>query len=468
MGDKDDPVAPPGGAEIVPNVPAPPPVPRSALTAGAWLVLAAALLGWMFDGFEMGAFPLVARPALLDVLGLSGSDDARLAADKTADKAARAAAKGRLDAQVGPWKGVVDATFLIGAACGGWLFGWLGDRLGRVRAMTFSVLTYAVFTGLCGLAGAAWHLAALRFVSALGMGGEWALGVALVMECWPARSRPLLAGLIGAAGNVGYILAGLLGTAVQQAGVPIGTWGWRVVLGACVLPAVLTFFLRTFVPESEKWREAAASGPRPRITDIFTPQLRWHALMGAVLAGVALIGTWGSVQWIPVWVGSLGADQQTVNNAQMCSGLGAVVGSFLGAAACARFGRRAAYFVLSLGSLGVCAYLFRWQWELHPVVDGWFLAVVALTGAWTASFYGFLPLYLPELFPTRVRATGQGFAYNSGRFIAAGGALAMGYLINQVFSGQYAQAGATISLVYVVGLLVAWLAPETRGRPLPE
>ena len=438
------------------------------LTAGAWMALAAALLGWMFDGFEMGAFPLVARPALLDVLGLSASDDARLAADKAAEPKAREAAKNRLDAQVGPWKGAVDAAFLVGAACGGWLFGWLGDRIGRVRAMVFSVLTYAVFTGLCGLALAAWHLAALRFVSALGMGGEWSLGVALVMECWPARTRPLLAGLIGAAGNVGYVLAGVLGTVVQQAGVPIGSGGWRWVLGACVLPAVLTFFLRTFVPESEKWKEAAASGPRPRFTDIFTPPLRWRALMGAVLAGVALIGTWGSVQWIPAWVGKLTGDQQAANNAQMCSGLGAVVGSFLGAVVGVRLSRRGTYFALCLGSLAVCAYLFRWQWELHPVVDGWFLAAVALTGALTASFYGFLPLYLPELFPTRVRATGQGFAYNAGRFIAAGGALATGLLINQAFSGRYDEAGATISLVYVVGLLVVWLAPETRGRPLPE
>jgi MFS family permease len=440
---------------------------QQAVTAAAWLALAAALLGWMFDGFEMGAFPLVARPALLDVLGLGATDDARLAADKTADKAARDAAKDRLDAQVGPWKGIIDAAFLIGAACGGWIFGWLGDRIGRVRAMALSVLTYAVFTGLCGLALAAWHLAALRFTSALGMGGEWSLGVALVMECWPARSRPLLAGLIGAAGNIGYVLAGLLGTAVQHFGLPLGAGGWRLVLGACVLPALLTFLLRTFVPESEKWREAAASGPQARITDIFTPSLRWRAVMGAVLAGIALIGTWGSVQWIPVWVDKLTDGAQTAN-AQMCSGLGAVVGSFLGAAAVFRLGRRGAYFILCLGSLAVCAYLFRWQWQLHPQVDGWFLGVVALTGALTASFYGFLPLYLPELFPTRVRATGQGFAYNSGRFIAAIGALATGLLIKQVFNGRYDEAGATISLVYVVGLLVVWLAPETRGRALPE
>ena len=245
---------------------------------GLWLALAAALLGWMFDGFEQGIFPLVARPALVDLLGLS--DDARRAADPTIDDSARTEAKQRIDAAVGPWNGGITAAFLIGAACGGWFFGWLGDRAGRVRTMVYSVLTYALFTGLCGLAQSPWHLASLRFLSALGMGGEWALGVALVMECWPEKSRPLLAGLIGASANVGFILTGLLVTVVQAGGLNIAGGGWRWVLAACVFPAIFTFFLRTFVPESEKWKEAASSGPRARIADIFTPNIAFRTLMG--------------------------------------------------------------------------------------------------------------------------------------------------------------------------------------------
>src|SRR4029077_19135267 len=125
----------------------------SKAAGGKWLALAAALLGWMFDGLEQGLFPLVARPALRDLLGESISDET-----------------------VGRWFGVATAAFLVGAATGGVLFGWLGDRLGRIRAMTLSVLTYSVFSGLCGLATAPWQIAVLRFVSALGMGGEWALG----------------------------------------------------------------------------------------------------------------------------------------------------------------------------------------------------------------------------------------------------------------------------------------------------
>src|SRR6476659_5362078 len=177
------------------DLPAPPkPAPAAPLLhessdsgAGKWLALAAALLGWMFDGAEMGIFSLVGRPAVKDLM------------------------PGATEGQIGLWFNVIMAGFLVGAATGGVLFGWLGDRIGRVRAMTLSVLTYALFTGLCGLAAAAWQVGLLRFVAALGMGGEWSLGVALVMEVWPNRSRAFMAGLIGAAANVGYLLVGFVG-----------------------------------------------------------------------------------------------------------------------------------------------------------------------------------------------------------------------------------------------------------------
>src|SRR5438270_7443930 len=161
-----------------------PPESRTS-TFGKWMALAAALLGWLFDGLEMGLFPLVARPALLD-LGVKSDN---------------------LEA----WYGIITALFLVGAATGGVLFGWLGDRIGRVRSMMLSVLTYALVSGLAGFATAAWQVGALRFLAALGMGGEWSLGVALINEIWPDRSRAFLAGLIGAAGNVGYLLIALVG-----------------------------------------------------------------------------------------------------------------------------------------------------------------------------------------------------------------------------------------------------------------
>jgi SHS family sialic acid transporter-like MFS transporter len=443
-------------------------------TRAQWLALAAALLGWMFDGFEMGIFPLVSQPALVEVLGLT--DEARLAkaeANTEAEKQARDQAKANVDRQTGLWNGRIIASFLVGAALGGWVFGWLGDRLGRLRAMALSVLTYASFTGFCGLARSAEQLAGLRFLSALGMGGEWSLGVALVMEVWAPHARPVLAGLIGAVGNLGYILTGLLVDAVQRMGATMDSGGWRWVLGLCVFPAVLTFFLRIFVPESEKWLHAVSTGPRPGLASIFTPDLRRRSLMAALLGGIALIGTWGSVQWIPTWVKTDAPNltphyaQDMASRAQMCSGFGAVLGTLAAGILGHRLSRRYGYALLCLSSLAICALLFR-TFDLKEGVSVWFFVVVALTGALTASFYGWLPLYLPELFPTRVRATGQGFGFNFGRILAAFGALSTGTLINQTFHGSYAQAGATISLVYVLGLLVVWFAPETKGQPLPE
>src|SRR5689334_19018102 len=140
------------------------------ISRGQWLAMLAAVLGWMFDGFEMGLYPVAARPALRELLG-----PALTAGDPAA-----------LDAAIGWWNAVLNALFLFGAATGGLVFGWIGDRIGRTRALTLSVLTYALFTGMGGLTSAVWQLALVRFVSALGMGGEWSLGVALVMEVWPA------------------------------------------------------------------------------------------------------------------------------------------------------------------------------------------------------------------------------------------------------------------------------------------
>ena len=160
----------------------------SSTRRGQWLALIAALLGWLFDGFEMGLFPLAGPNALNDVL----RDEIAL------NPAVKDA-----------WFGVLMSVFLIGAATGGVLFGWIGDRLGRVRAMSLSILAYAVFTGLCGLAGKAWQIALFRFLASLGMGGEWALGVALVTELWPDQSRAFLAATIGAASNIGFLLVGL-------------------------------------------------------------------------------------------------------------------------------------------------------------------------------------------------------------------------------------------------------------------
>ncbi len=166
--------------------------------------------------------------------------------------------------------------------------------------------------------------------------------------------------------------------------------------------------------------------------------------------------------WIPLWLGQAAPGYKDLS--QVLASLGAIVGAFFGAVLGSRLPRRLGYFGLCLLSLLVCEFLFLAR--MHGPFDAWFLAMTVVVGGCSAAFYGWLPLYLPELFPTRVRATGQGFAYNSGRVLAAAGVLLITFGIN--VAGNYPLASAIVCSVYVVGLILAWFIPETKGQPLPE
>ncbi len=506
--------------------------------SGKWLALTAALLGWMFDGMEMGVFSMVGRPAIQDLFG------------------------NPKEARIGLWFGVFTAGFLVGAATGGVLFGWLGDRLGRVRAMTLSVLTYSAFTGLGGFSSNVWQLGILRFIAALGMGGEWSLGVALVMEIWPNRSRAFMAGLIGAAGNFGYMLVGFIGlgfAAVQQSlargldglGLVPQTiqWltahqGWRIIMIIGTIPALLTFLIRLFVPESERWQEEKSRGATTgwatrdllgvvlgalgpfgiiylwawdgppwlphtwpvrvvgsllglaiAIVGYTYPLVRYlqrqpgmdsareerattlrRLALAACLSGIALLGTWGSTQWAPTWADKLTGDptQQAKEYTQIVLAIGAILATLLAALMGDWIGRRPAYCLLCILAMLSVFLLYLTNDRFGP----WFLFGAFLVGGCTASFYGWLPLYLPELFHTRVRATGQGFGYNFGRILAAIGTLQTGNLMSlfqkdvqflgRSWPGGYPLACSAMGLIYLVGVVLIWVGPETRGKPLPE
>lgn len=498
-----------------------------ATSRGAWMALIAALLGWMFDGAEMGLFSLVGNAAVKDLLEDLGKEG-----------------------QAGAWFGTIIATFLVGAATGGVVFGWLGDRIGRVRAMSLSVLVYALFTGFCGLAQSVEQLAILRFIASLGMGGEWSLGVALVMEVWPNKSRAFMAGLIGAAANVGYLIVGLvslvldasLKETIPQTLASIGLGestitmltahkGWRLMMMLGTTPALLTFLFRIFVPESEKWEEEQKKGSTSNwaTADLFGVLLgligptaiivawayNWpwlplwgkllitlvglaiavvgytypvvqfmkrsvtagqstsadssgvfrRMMIGACLSGVALLGTWASMQWAAKWAGEMTHNElQSREWTQIWLSLGAIVGTILAALSGDWLGRRVTFFLLCILSLASAEFLYGYNTKFDTV----FLVSCFVAGGCTASFYGWLPLYLPELFPTRLRATGQGFSFNFGRILAAVGSLQAGVLQDQVFGGEFPKAGMVMSLIYLVGLGIIWLAPETKGKPLPE
>lgn len=400
---------------------------------GKWLVLIAAFLGWMFDGLEMGIFPQIADSSLRSLLGAAATEDTRKF-----------------------WHQIIDASFLFGAAGGGFAFGWLGDRIGRVKAMAYSILVYSGFTALLYFVTSPAQMAGLRFIAAIGMGGEWALGVALVMEVWDAKYRPLLAGMIGAAANVGFFIVGFIGKVMH---VNQQNWRYLVIIGAA--PALLTFVIRLFVPESQKWTDAQKVKPSRPVKELLEDRaLVTKALLAISFASITLLGTWGAVQKIPAWVATMpGRPEGAQGNVQMALAIGAIVGCMIAPLVAALLNRRITFFLLCLGSLASCQILFR--------MDGYnssFLALAFLVGGLTAAVYGWLPLYLPELFPTRVRATAQGIGFNFGRIFAGIGGIVLGGSV----PGGYAKMGMVVSCIYVLGLFLIWFAPETKGKPLPE
>jgi MFS transporter, SHS family, sialic acid transporter len=452
---------------------------NKSLTRGQWLVLSAAFLGWMFDGVEIGLFPLVGRAALQDLLQISD------------------------EKQVMAWMSRITACFLVGAAVGGVSLGWLGDKVGRVRGMVVCMLTYSIFTGLCYFVAVPWQMGVCIFVAALGMGGEWSLAVALVVECWPERHRPKLAGIIGAACNVGLLFIAVVALTRQ---VTVSDWRWLMLVGAS--PAVLALLILSFVPESERWKASLKQGGKSPIIAIFGPRVWSKTVFAAVLSGIPLIGTWAAVSaYIPTWVDDMNQVQEARKrlsgedlakyeatkireekrallkvlltgeqwsevrdltakskaSAQVVMGIGAIIGCLAASVVGGMFGRRPVYFGLCLLSFLSASYLFRYLTEYNS----WFLFVVFVVGGITAAFYGWLPLYLPELFPTRMRATGQGLSFNFGRILAAGGTLCLGQLFG-LFGGDYGRAMSAVALVYLLGMVVIWFAPETHGKPLPD
>ncbi len=400
------------------------------------VVLATAFLGWMFAGVVMSLLPLAADSATQDLLGSAATKEA-----------------------IGRWFIRYIVAFLLGGACGGLLFGWLGDRLGRAKAMGASILWYSAWTGASYLVQSPAQLTVLRFIACLGVGGMWPNGVALVSEAWPNVSRPALAGLIGTAANVGIMALGYLARMIT-----VTSENWRWVLIAGSFPIVLAGFVLGFVPESPLWsREKSTGSSKPPIVELFRPPVLYRTIVGILLGVIPLLGAWGAGQWILPWAGTVGTesgDPQLKPLTQFYWGLGASLGSLSGGWMASRLGRRVSYFLISLLSLVMSAVVFR---QLEPINGFAFFGPIFLLGFITTTFFGWLPYYLPELFATRMRATGTGVAFNFGRIISACVILASTGLVT-AYQGDYAKIGATTSLLYVLGILVIWLAPKTEER----
>jgi MFS family permease len=368
---------------------------------------AAAWFGWLFDGLEIHLFTLVATPFVIHLLGAAGSADPAVK-QKSA---------------------YIQAAFLVGWALGGAFFGRLGDRIGRSRALSLTILTYALCTGLCAASQTWWQLMAFRFLSALGIGGEWAVGASLLVETWPSRYRPMLSAVLQTSVNLGIVIAAGLVALLQFLPHPPSE-RWVFLIG--VAPALLVFWIRKQVPESDAWKEAQTRATaRPGLGDLFRGKVAPVTLNTAAVCALSLSGWWLIQFWHPQHLRRLlelsgyapGAATRSVSEAFFLMNVVAIAGNFAAGWLASRMGNRRAIMLMFagmaasiVGAFAVPRGFSELAWFWMPLV-GFFSGVFAL-----------FTMYLPPLFPTLLRTTGAGFCYNIGRICAAAASLIFGWV----------------------------------------
>ncbi len=415
---------------------------RSGVTRYQWLVLFVAWLGWVFDAMDATIYAIVLHPALHDLLQTSRATPVS-------------------SEQIGWYGGIIFSIFLIGWAVGGIMFGILADRYGRTKVLIATIIIYAVFTGTAALAQTWWHLALSRFLTALGVGGEWAAGAAIVAETWPEDKRAKAAGILQSAWAVGFFLAAIFNLTLKD-------YGWRMLFLIGILPAFVALLVRWWVKEPERWSRAHEQQPAP-LSTIFKSDLRRATIVGSALAFVAVFGLWGSTNWAPTLVRELpdikvmdaATQAKYASYAIMSLNAGAFFG-YLGFGPLAdRFGRRPVFAFMCLGSLIMLPVTY-----LLPSTYAGVLMLLPILGFFTNGIFSGFPIYLPELYPTRLRATGAGFCFNAGRLLASVSPFLTGWLVTTL--GSFGHAASTMALIYLLGLAVLFFAPETRGHRLPD
>jgi MFS family permease len=393
-----------------------------------------AFLGYVFDCMDLNIFTLILVPSMRELL-------------QTADR--------DLVQQAGS---VVIAVKLICWGVGGVLFGIIADRFGRARTLVMTILIYAVFTGLSGLARSWEELIGLQGIAAFGIGGEWAVGAALVAEAVPDQKRDGAMGFIQSSFAIGFLMAAVVNWI-------LGPYSWRWVLAFGSLPALWVLSLRRRVPESERWLSVRTQ-KQGSMGEVFEPRLQRSTIVGIIIAAAMMIGSWGGITLLPNWIRELlgkNGDPVKITSLAFMLMMGAGIPGYAAVVWGGKImGRRPLYFLCSLGGLLASLYMFLVIKNLDELL--WFAPVY---GFFVMGGFAIFGLYLPELFPTRVRATGQGICYNVSRAMTAIGPLAVAYFGLATF-GSLPHAAATTAIAYVVGLIAIWLGPETWRKPLAD
>jgi MFS family permease len=428
------------------------------LTRSQWNTLIASNLGWMFDGYETFALVMAVGAALHQLLDPSQYT------------------------QIPVYAGLVIALTLLGWGIGGLIGGILADYLGRKRTMMLAILAYSLMTGLSAFAWDWLSFAALRFLVGVAIGSEWVTGASIVSELWPDRARGRGVGLMQSGLGAGFFLASFAWLFVGA----LGPSAWRYMFLIGVLPALMTLWVRRSIPESGLWervnreREAAIERRRAGVllsakdkaltrftmADLFVePEIRRRVMLSFLISLATTFAFWGISTWIPPYIGIVAAkaglsNQEWQSYAGMALNGAAVLGYVAFGFLADAVGRKPVTIAYIVASLLSVALLFLWARDLGTMLVG-----AGLCGAFVSGQYTWMAAWLPELFPTRMRATAAGFVFNIPRLIAWLGPLISGWMIANL--GGFANAALAISLVYIISLAAAPFLPETRGQPLP-
>jgi MFS family permease len=429
------------------------------LNRSQWNTLIASNLGWLFDGYETYALVISVGVALRQLLDPSQY------------------------AQIPVYAGTVIAVTLLGWGIGGLIGGVVADYLGRKRTMLLAIFAYSIMTGLSAFAWDWWSFVILRFLVGVAIGSEWVTGTSIVAELWPDKNRGKGVGLMQTGFGIGFFLASVAWFFIF----PVGPNAWRVMFLLGVVPALLTLWIRRSIPESEKWehvnaaRQAATQRERSgaalsekeqalarfTVADLFAePQIRRRVILAFLMSLATTFAFWGISAWTPPYIAAAAAKaglnaQQWASYAAMANNGGAILGYAAFGFFADAVGRKAttiAYVALAFLSVPI---VFLWTSDLNMV-----LVATAFSGAFVSGQYTWMAAWLPELFPTRVRATATAFVFNSPRLIAWTGPLISGWLIANF--GGFSTAAVAIACVYILSLVSAPFLPETRGKPLPE
>ena len=406
------------------------------LTPQQWKSGIAAWLGWLFDGLDMHLYTLVAAPFVMQLLQASTP----------------------ADPMVRRYSSWIQAAFLIGWALGGGFFGRVGDLLGRSRALSLTIVTYALFTGLSSFAQTWWHLLAFRFLAALGIGGEWAVGSSLLSETWPRRWGPWIAAVLQTGVNIGVLLA-CVTTYLMANQNP----RWVFLVG--ILPAVLVFWIRRAVPEPEEWYQAKvrAGHDRPPVSDLFRAEVLPISIKTILVCSLTLTAWWAFQFWnqqhlrnlpeLASW--TVQHREQLVSRSFFIIIAASIFGNFLAGWLAARIGYRRAIALLCLG-------FFLSFFGAYAVPRDYSSLIVwlACIGVFSGVF-GLFTMYLPPLFPTLLRTTGAGFCYNIGRIAAAFGTVCFG-LFSKV--GDFRLALLYVGFLIPLAMVIAWILPDLAGK----